>query len=189
MLLIYHYLFLVLWVAFLVYWQMMAFRVKVTQRLEPVASRVLRVVLFGSAIVLWSVPLPVAWLNVQLWAQDRLTFWAGFAITLAGLLFSVWARVQLGRNWSRSVTIKEDHELIVAGPYALVRHPIYTGLLTGFVGTTLAVGEVRAVLAFALFAIPIWIKLRLEEKWMRGQFGATYKAYSERVAALVPYLL
>ncbi len=187
--LLYHNLFTVLWIAFFVYWQIMAIRVKPTQRLEPIASRALRVLLFGAAIVLFSFPLPVAWLNLQLSPQDRVTFWAGFAITLAGLLFCVWARVHLGRNWSRSVTIKQDHELIVTGPYALVRHPIYTGLLTGLIGTALAVGEVRAVLALTLFAIPIWIKLRLEEKWMRAQFGAVYEAYSRRVAALVPYVM
>lgn len=187
--LLYHNLFTVLWIAFFVYWQIMAIRVKATQQLEPIASRVLRVVMFGAAVLLWSIPTPVTWLNLRLWPQNRLTFWTGFAITLAGLLFCVWARVHLGRNWSRSVTIKQDHELIVTGPYALVRHPIYTGLLTGLIGTSLAVGEVRALLAFALFAVPIWLKLRLEEKWMRGQFGAKYQAYSERVAALVPYLL
>jgi len=62
----------------------------------------------------------------------------------AGLLFSVWARRYLGRNWSRAVTIKKDHELITSGPYSLVRHPIYTGLLVGLFGCALAVGEWRA---------------------------------------------
>lgn len=187
--LLYHYLFTVLWIAFLVYWQIMAGRVKRTQRLEPLASRVLRVIMFAAGIVLISARLPAAWLNLQLWPQGRFTFWLGFALTLAGLLFSVWARVHLGRNWSRSVTIKEDHELIVTGPYALVRHPIYSGLFLAFLGTVLAIDATRAVLGFALVALPLWFKLRLEEKWMRVEFGAAYEAYSERVAALVPYLL
>ncbi len=187
--LVYEYLFTVVWIAFLVYWQIMAIRVKATQRLEPIASRALRVLMFGAGLVLISFPLPAAWLNLRLWPQGRLTFWLGFAITLSGLLFCVWARVHLGRNWSRSVTIKEDHELIVTGPYALVRHPIYTGLLTGLIGTVLAVAELRAVLGLAMIAISLWLKLRLEEKWMRAQFGAKYEAYAGRVAALVPYVL
>ncbi len=187
--LVYNYLFTVLWVAFLVYWQVMALRAKATQRLEPIASRVLRVLMFGAGLVLISFRLPAAWLNLQLWPQDLFTFWIGVAITLAGLLFCVWARVHLGRNWSRSVTIKRDHELIVTGPYALVRHPIYSGLLLGLAGTVLAVAQLRAVLGLVPIAISLWLKLRLEEKWMREQFGAEYEAYSRRVAALVPYLL
>jgi len=186
---VYHSLFPTLWIAFLVYWQVMAINVKRTQQLEPLASRILRVLVFGMAIVAMSFRLPGAWLNVQLWPQGLLSFWAGTGLTFAGLLFSVWARVQLGRNWSRSVTIKQDHKLIVTGPYALVRHPIYTGLLAAFLGTVLAVGEVRAVLAFVLIAVQFGYKLRLEEKWMQAQFGAAYVAYSNRVAALVPYLL
>ncbi|HTW79692.1 MAG TPA: isoprenylcysteine carboxylmethyltransferase family protein [Terracidiphilus sp.] len=187
--LVYDYLFTVLWIAFFVYWQVMALNVKTTRRLEPAGSRAMRVLMFGAAIVLLSFRFPVAWLNLRLWPQGRVPFWVGFAITLAGLFICVWARVHLGRNWSRSVTIKQDHELVVTGPYALVRHPIYTGILTGFIGTGLAVGELRAVLAFALFAISLWYKLRLEEKWMRAQFGARYEEYSGRVAAVVPYVL
>lgn len=168
MLLVYHYLFAVLWIGFLVYWQVMAINVKETQRMEPTASRVLRVVMFGTAIVLMTFRLPVPWLRVQLWPQNFDTFWIGAVLTFAGLLFSVWARVHLGRNWSRSVTIKEGHELIVTGPYALVRHPIYTGLFLAFIGTVLAVSEVRGVVAFVLIVISISYKLSLEEKWMRA---------------------
>lgn len=187
--LVYSYLFTALWIAFLVYWRVMAINVKQTQRLESAASRVFRVLLIGTAIVLWALPLPVAWLNVRLWPSDRLTFWTGAALTIAGLVFTVWARVHLGRNWSGSVTVKQDHELIVNGPYALVRHPIYSGLFVALLGTVLAVGKVSAVVAFVLFAIAQMYKLRLEEKWMREHFGATYQAYSSRVAALVPFVL
>lgn len=187
--LVYDWLFTVLWIAFLVYWQVMAINTKTTTRLEPAASRAFRVLLFGTAIVLLSFRLPMAWLHLQLWPSNFTTFWAGVAITMGGLLFCVWARVTLGRNWSRSVTIKQDHELIVTGPYALVRHPIYSGLFLAFMGTVLAVGQVRAVLAFALIVISLWYKLRLEEKWMRAQFGATYEGYAGRVKAVVPFVL
>jgi protein-S-isoprenylcysteine O-methyltransferase Ste14 len=114
---------------------------------------------------------------------------AGAAVTIAGLLFAVWARVYLGRNWSRSVTIKEDHELITTGPYALARHPIYTGILTGLLGTAIALSQVRGFIAFALFFFAFWIKLRMEEQWMRSQFGETYVTYAHQTAALVPFLL
>jgi protein-S-isoprenylcysteine O-methyltransferase Ste14 len=95
----------------------------------------------------------------------------------------------LGKNWSQAVTLKEDHELITTGPYALVRHPIYTGLLLGFIGCAVARGEWRGLLAVALVFVALWRKLRLEEKWMRAQFGASYETYSRHVAALVPYIV
>jgi protein-S-isoprenylcysteine O-methyltransferase Ste14 len=108
--------------------------------------------------------------------------------TVASLLFAVWALQFLGRNWSSSVTIKQDHELITAGPYALVRHPIYTGILAGFLGTAIALSQVGGFIAFVLFFVMFWLKLRKEEQWMRSQFGETYATYAHKTAALVPYL-
>lgn len=184
------YVFPVVWFAFLLYWQVMAVNVKTTTRLEPASSRILRVVLFLIAIILLSwETIPVEWVRIHIVPGGWSRFWTGITLTAAGLMFAVWARVHLGRNWSRSVTVKQDHELITSGPYGLVRHPIYTGILTGFLGTAVAIGEVRGVLALAIFTFALWIKLRLEESWMRGQFGDTYAAYSNRVAALVPFVL
>ena len=107
---------------------------------------------------------------------------------VAGLLFAVWAREHLGSNWSRSVTIKEGHELIASGPYSVVRHPIYTGILAGFLGTAIALSQVRGFIVFLLIFFILWVKLRMEEQWMRSQFGETYATYAHQTAALVPYL-
>lgn len=85
--------------------------------------------------------------------------------------------------------MKEGHELITSGPYAVVRHPIYTGLLLAFVGCAVARSEWRGVLAVALVFVALWRKLRLEEEWMRARFGEPYEAYSRKVAALVPYVI
>ena len=113
----------------------------------------------------------------------------GAALTFAGVVFSVWARFVLAANWSSLVQLKQDHELIVEGPYRWVRHPIYTGVLLMFAGTALAVGEWRGLLAVAIAAAAFWRKLRLEETVMRGQFGDAYARYAERVPALIPLLL
>ena len=153
-------------------------------------SGIVRVFGFVIVIVLFAWPhIPVPWLYRQFVPQGLWTFWLGAAITTAGLLFAVWAREHLGRNWSRSVTIKQDHQLIVTGPYALVRHPIYTGILAGFLGMTFAVAEMRGILAFILVSLMLWSKLRREEQWMRAQFGAPYEASSRRTAAVVPFVL
>jgi protein-S-isoprenylcysteine O-methyltransferase Ste14 len=174
MLWLYESFFPVVWIAFLLYWQIKAINTKTTKRLEPAASRILRVFIFLIAIVLLSTTrIPLPWLDLQLWPVGLLPFWLGAAVTIAGLLFAVWAREHLGRNWSRSVTIKQGHELITTGPYAVVRHPIYTGILTVFV----------------LIFLAFWIKFRMEEQWMRSQFGEAYATYARHTAALVPYLL
>jgi protein-S-isoprenylcysteine O-methyltransferase Ste14 len=113
----------------------------------------------------------------------------GMVMTLAGLLFACWARHVLGSNWSAVVQLKQDHELIERGPYRHVRHPIYTGLLLAFLGTAVALGEWRGLLALAIVAVSFWRKLRLEERWLGEQFGAAYADYMRRVKALIPGIL
>lgn len=190
MALFYNGFFPAVWILFLLYWQFKASDTKATTRLEGPGSRVVRAVVFLVAIVLLSVPsLPWAFLYRPILKQGLVAFFAGAAVTLAGVFFAIWAREHLGKNWSRSVTVKQDHELITSGPYALVRHPIYTGILTGFLGSAMAEGQVRSLIAFVLVAAVLWFKLRLEERWMRDTFGDSYAAYARRVAALVPYVL
>jgi protein-S-isoprenylcysteine O-methyltransferase Ste14 len=106
-----------------------------------------------------------------------------------GLLFTVWARIVLGRNWSGIVTVKQDHELVTAGPYRWVRHPIYTGLLIAFAGSAIARGEWRGVLAVVIVLAGLWRKLKLEERWMIETFGDAYLRYRAKVRALIPFVL
>ena len=186
---VYELFFPVVWIAFLVYWRIKAIGTKSTQRVEPAASQIARAVaLLIVVIMLLTNRIPLHWLYRQLWPSGLWSFWVGAAVTVGGLLFAVWARRHLGSNWSRAVTIKQDHELIITGPYALVRHPIYTGILTGFLGTAIALSQVRGVIAFVLVFLVFWAKLRMEEEWMRSQFGETYATYAQQTAALVPYL-
>ncbi len=190
MLWFYESIFPALWIGFLLYWQIKAANTKMTTRFESAGSRIVRSVVFLIAIALLSLPhIPLPWLYRPIAPYSLWMFWLGAAITAAGLLFAIWARHDLGANWSRSVTIKQDHQLITSGPYALVRHPIYTGILTGFLGTALALDQIRGPIAFLLVFAALWYKLRMEEHWMRGQFGDAYAAYSRRVAALVPFIL
>ena len=190
MLWFYESFFPAVWISFFLYWQIKAGNTKSTQRLEPTASRMLRVFIFLIAIVLLSITrIPLPWLYLQLWPVGFWPFWLGAAVTIPGLLFAVWAREHLGRNWSRSVTIKQDPELITTASYAVVRHPIYTGILTGFLGMAIAISQVRGFIVFVLILLVFWIKLRMEEQWMRSQFGEMYATYALQTAALVPYLI
>jgi protein-S-isoprenylcysteine O-methyltransferase Ste14 len=115
-------------------------------------------------------------------------FVIGLALTILGLGFAVWARVHLGRFWSGMVTLKKDHELIRSGPYAIVRHPIYTGLLTAAAGTALARGTLAALMALGLIGVACWLKIRAEEKLLTNHFGDTYREYRRQVAALIPFM-
>jgi protein-S-isoprenylcysteine O-methyltransferase Ste14 len=114
--------------------------------------------------------------------------WMGFAITAAGIAFAIWARLSIGRNWSGTVTVKQDHELVRSGPYSLVRHPIYSGLSLALLGTALGVGEVRCLLAFVLCLFEFKRKSLLEERFMIEQFGAQYVQYRREVKGLIPFV-
>ena len=187
--LIHRWLFPVLWFGWAFYWWLTSRNVKETTRREPFLSRVAHLgpMLLGAALI-WSPPLGVPALDARFMPWSPWQFWAGAAATAGGIAFAVWARRHIGRNWSAIVTLKQDHELVTSGPYALVRHPIYTGLLLGFLGSAFALGQWRGMLAVAIVYLALLRKYRLEERWMRERFGVAYDAYRARVKALVPFL-
>jgi protein-S-isoprenylcysteine O-methyltransferase Ste14 len=185
-------LFVAIWLLWLVYWGISARGVKTAVRVESSGSRWGRHVLL---IMLAVLMLPrYAWLDGSFLNQRFVPpqmgiAWLGFALTVLGLGFTGWARVVLGRNWSAVVQLKQDHELIVRGPYAFVRHPIYTGLLLAYVGTGLGIGEWRTLVGTVMLAAAFWRKLRLEERWLTELFGDRYRHYMQRVKALVPWVI
>lgn len=177
-----------LWCAWALYWLVTGFSTKTTRRRERLSARLLHVVpllVAGVLIGVRDMPWPV--LMLRLWPRSLSLYWLGVALLAAGLAFAVWARVHLGRNWSGSVTVKEGHELIRTGPYAYVRHPIYTGLISAVLGTVIASGTVRAVLGLVIVVAALLRKLRTEEAFMRETFPDEYPRYSAVVPALIPF--
>jgi protein-S-isoprenylcysteine O-methyltransferase Ste14 len=178
-----------LWLVWLMYWFIAGRNVKATERHESAASRAGHIVPLVFAALLLSLPtLPRGFLCGKILPPDMPLFFSGVAVVAAGLAFSVWARMHLGRNWSGTVTLKQDHELIRGGPYRYVRHPIYTGLLLAFIGCAIARDEWRGVLAIAIMCAALWRKLKLEERWMTEQFGDAYRRFCAEVPALIPNL-
>jgi protein-S-isoprenylcysteine O-methyltransferase Ste14 len=177
-----------LWLAWALYWAICALRNKATRRSESIGSRLsyLLPLIVGGVLIAWR-DLPLPGLNLRLWPRPLTVYWIGVAILAAGLVFAVWARVHLGRNWSGSVTVKEGHELIRSGPYATVRHPIYTGLLAAVLGTVIVSDTVRALIGLALIAAALVVKLSTEEGFMRETFPGQYQRYSAEVPALIPF--
>lgn len=86
------------------------------------------------------------------------------------------------------MTVKEDHELVRSGPYGLVRHPIYTGILLAALGTSLAYGRIRCFLGVLVLTVAFKTKSLLEERFMQEQFGTQYVSYKQDVKALVPFI-
>jgi protein-S-isoprenylcysteine O-methyltransferase Ste14 len=186
---VYRFLFPSMWLCWAAYWWLASRRAKPTERHEPLGSRLLHVVpLLFAVCLLWVERVPAPFLGERLFPWAPWEFWVTAFVTAVGLLFAVWARVHLGRNWSGTVTIKQAHELITTGPYGVVRHPIYTGLLVAVAGSAFARGEWRGVLAVVIVWAALWRKLRLEERWMVERFGEQYIGYARRVPALVPFL-
>ena len=150
------------------------------------------VLLLGAAVRLHDghfsfAPLPGP-LGKQLWMAPLAVNWTMVGVAALGFLFAWWARVHLGRLWSGRITRKEGHRVVDSGPYAIVRHPIYTGILTAAVATTVVLGSVHAVLGTLLLILGYWIKARIEENFLREELGPQdYDAYRRRVPMLVPF--
>jgi protein-S-isoprenylcysteine O-methyltransferase Ste14 len=178
-----------LWLTFFLLWMVAALFTK--RSVERISwQRGLR---YGIPVVIgytlmFSMRLDIPWLQYRIWSRSELLDVAAILITIAGMLFAVWARVYLGRNWSSAPMIREQHELIRSGPYRWVRHPIYTGILLAMVGTALANGKVRGVLAVGLVWLGWIIKSRMEEEFMVRNFGGEYEEYRRTTGALIPRL-
>lgn len=178
-----------LWIAWFAYWVISAAATKATRRRESPFSRLSYTLplLGGVSLIAWP-RVGLGWFSSQLLPDAPWHYFLALVLVLAGLVFTVWARVHLGRNWSGTVTQKEGHELIRSGPYAHVRHPIYTGLSLALLGSAIACGEPRAFLGFALVLFSFLHKLRLEEQFMRELFPDQYQRYSAQVPALIPFV-
>jgi len=123
-----------------------------------------------------------------LWALGETGVYLLTAVTLGGIAFTWWARIHLGRFWSNAITHKEDHKVIDTGPYGMVRHPIYTGLILGMIATGIAVGTVSAVLGAILISLGMAWKAKMEEVFLGQELGPDYVTYRQRVPMIIPFL-
>jgi protein-S-isoprenylcysteine O-methyltransferase Ste14 len=179
-----------MWVSVGIYWLVAALRSKPVARRERWSSRVFHLAIMTAAFgLMFHDSARVGVLGARFVPQSDGIGWAGLGLTAAGCAFAVWARAWLGSNWSATVTRKRDHELIRGGPYAIVRHPIYSGFLMGIVGTALALGEVRGVMALALAFVGWFTKARTEERFLVEEFGGDYISYRREVKQLIPFVL
>ena len=179
------------WFVVIAYWLWSARKTKAPKHAESLAKRffahwlplIVAIYLLG----------PGEWFGHS-WLRERFVphtvpvYSIGLALCVAGAALAIWSRAILGANWSAQVQIKQGHELIVRGPYALVRHPIYTGLIGLFAGNAVMVGDWRGVVAVAIVVVSFWRKYLLEERLMTQEFGQSYRDYRKRTWPLFPLL-
>lgn len=180
------------WLFLLLYWVISASKIKKEISGEPYFAKFLQYWL--PLIVALYLLLPEEWygsgmLNAAFLPHNNLIGVMGLVLSICGMFLACLARNTLGKNWSLSIQQKENHELIESGPYKIIRHPIYTGLLLMFAGSGIAVGEYRAILAILIFFVSFWYKLMKEEKLLLRVFGEEYSAYRLRTKALIPFIL
>jgi protein-S-isoprenylcysteine O-methyltransferase Ste14 len=178
---------LVPWYVFIFYWAVGFSRVKQTKIGQDPLERTAHVAAMAIAFVLlftqsWRIgPLGSRFALESVRLQEL-----GIVLTWLGVAVAIWARYSLGQYWSARVTLKVDHQLIRSGPYAYVRHPIYTGLLLATAGTALVVGEWRAVVAVLLTLVAFSHKARKEEALLSSEFGDQYQEYRRHTGFLAP---
>ncbi|MBY0420832.1 MAG: isoprenylcysteine carboxylmethyltransferase family protein, partial [Parvularculaceae bacterium] len=132
---------------------------------------------------------PLRALLTRAYALPTSAAWATLIFPVGGFLFAWWARIHLGGLWSSGVTRKDDHRIVDDGPYGIVRHPIYTGLLAGALGL-LVIGATPVGLGgFALLSLGVFLKALLEERFLGEELGPeAYGAYRRRTPMLIPFL-
>jgi protein-S-isoprenylcysteine O-methyltransferase Ste14 len=176
-----------LWLLFGLYWLISALKRKRTKQRETVLQRLGYTLPLVAAFYLLSQPgAHYGWLGVRFVPDNPIPEWIGVALTAAGVGVAFWARWHLGTNWSGTVTLKEGHELIRSGPYRAVRHPIYTGILLALLGTAIAAGEVRALLAVGITWVSFYVKARREESFLTQEFGPKFQEHLQHTGMFLP---
>lgn len=179
---------LLLWVLFILsWWAAAAWTNNTEKRVNPATEIPYRILLIGG-ILLFAVSAHGRWGGQRLWQVGRSEVWLLLVLQALGLVFCWYARLYLGRLWSANITRKAGHKLIESGPYAIVRHPIYTGLILAFLATGAAEPTAFGLLGTAMVILSFWLKARMEEAWLSNELGADdYDGYRRRVPMLLPF--
>jgi len=177
----------ILWLAIALYWLVASFSVKKSIKKQSGWQRMAYTTcLFFAFTLLFQDYYRIGLLYKPVLPQNVVWKTGGFLFCAGGLLFALFARIWLGKNWSGRITIKENHELIQSGPYFITRNPIYTGFLTAFLGCSMTLGLLKGYLGVFLLVICLELKISKEEFFMQEVFGEKWKLYRSKVKRLIP---
>jgi protein-S-isoprenylcysteine O-methyltransferase Ste14 len=176
----------ILWLLWLGYWLIAAKNTAPTQKSESFLTGALyRAATVIGVLLIFSLRRPRA----QLWPVTVPLLCLAVILMICGFSFAIWARRHLGRYWSATVALKRGHQLIDSGPYSLVRHPIYSGLLLSMAGTVMTIGTIQSVCGYVVLLSALIFKLVAEERLLAAHFGPVYKDYQQQVKALIPGMI
>ncbi len=181
---------LCLWIGWVISWIAAAWWSNDTENRPPLQQVIGYRIVNSIGVLIMFIPAHGYEGALRLWHIGWDGGWLCAALVAAGIAIAWWARLHLGRMWSANVTQKTNHEIIDSGPYAFVRHPIYTGLLLSLLATTAAKGTLIGIVGFIIVLIGIYMKARLEERWLAQSLNTdAYDNYRRRVPMLVPFRL
>jgi protein-S-isoprenylcysteine O-methyltransferase Ste14 len=175
-----------MWCVIEIYWDAARKSAAPASSSESRASRWRHLLLTSAAQIL--IFIPIHGLRQRCLPASAIVTAAGLTLNVMGLALAIWARRCLGRYWSGEITIKVEHKLIRSGPYRVLRHPIYTALLSLYAGTAIVSGELHALIGLALVILAYLRKIRLEEANLMKAFGAEYRDYRADSWAMLPGL-
>lgn len=186
---IWEYLVEIPWIVFAVYWAIGAFKTRRTAKKESFAARygVMAIEVIGFYL-LFSGDAVIGVLARQVVVRTFDLRLLGVVLIWIGIAIALWARWHLGQYWSGRITIKEGHKLIRTGPYARLRHPIYTGLVLAAMGTAMEIDRWRGVASVCVILLGFYIKARREEALLTKEFGAEFNAHRRATGFLLPKL-
>lgn len=174
------------WLVWVISWKAASFwRARPTVEAPRNSYRFHFVVAVGGFLLTFGV---VPWQFARLWTVGPAFGWAMVGVTAASLAFTWWARVAMGRLWNGGVSRTAEHRVIDSGPFALVRHPIYTGMIAAVWSVALLQARPIALLGAALFALGFTLKARVEERFLEAEFP-DYADYRKRVRMIVPFVI
>jgi protein-S-isoprenylcysteine O-methyltransferase Ste14 len=174
---------LVGWLAFWIYWLAASADIKAgSTRWGRFAGVRVGLILVGLLL------LRLRLLNGHAGVTSPSLWGVGLAVFVLGLALAVWARVYIGRNWGMPMSKKDEPELVTTGPYRTIRHPIYSGIILGMIGTAIAVSWFWVIAVVVMGAYFIYSAVH-EERYMTEQFPATYPDYKRSTKMLVPFIL
>lgn len=187
---VYNLLLIFIWAAFILVWLVTAQSAKMSERGKGMGQWVVSRLLLAIVLVAVFHTELIGWASAAPWriSGSPIVSSLGVALAGAGVAFAIWARLHLGANWGMPMTVRENPELVTSGPYAYVRHPIYTGVLLGILGTALVSG-LPWLIVFAVACIYFVYAARQEEKVMQEKFPAEYPLYKERTHMIIPFVL
>jgi len=179
-----------LWMLLLLVWAVLWNGAKQAKRREDWSQRAVHLILLiPGAALLFGPTLPWQSLDERVLPDAPMVWETGLALTALGVGVAIWARLILGGNWSGTVTLKKDHELVRSGPYRWIRHPIYTGMVVALVGSGLIRDHRKGWIGLAIVLAAFYIKARREERFLSEEFGDSYREHSRRTGMFLPRLI